>query len=277
MSFGVVPVLKVFTMSPLSGSICVIVRSSASRTQTASSPTATLLGVLPACVNDARAPPLNRSTPPRPLHARRAAVPAGEADDGEGDGGDHDCAPTATSVHAGGAPGRPAGAAGGRSGAGGRLLAQNRLLELLERRARIDAELLDERAARVPVDVERLRLPPRAVEREHELGAEALAERVGGDELLQLADDVRMPAEGEIRLDPALERGQAQLLEARDRRLRERLVGEVGERRPAPEARASRSVSAAAAACPEPSARSPASTRAPRTCPGRASRSTRSM
>ena len=44
-----------------------------------------------------------------------------------------------------------------------------------------------------------------------------------------------MPAEGEIRFDPALERGQAQLLEARDRRLRERLVGEVGERRPAPE------------------------------------------
>ena len=58
---------------------------------------------------------------------------------------------------------------------------------------------------------------------------------MGGDELLQLADDVRMPAEGEIGLDPALERGQAQLLEPLDRRLRERLVGEVGERWPAPE------------------------------------------
>lgn len=58
---------------------------------------------------------------------------------------------------------------------------------------------------------------------------------VRGDELLQLADDVRVPAEGEIGLDPPLERGQAQLLEPGDRRLRERLVGEVGERWAAPE------------------------------------------
>src|SRR6266511_44706 len=105
----------------------------------------------------------------------------------------------------------------------------------VKRRAGIDAELLDERAARVPVDVQRLCLAARAVEREHELGSEALAERVSGDELLQLADDVRMPAEGEIGLYPALERGQAQLLKPRDRVLRERLVGEVGERWPAPE------------------------------------------
>jgi hypothetical protein len=84
---------------------------------------------------------------------------------------------------------------------GWKLLAEDRLLELLERRARVDPELLDERSARVPVDLERLRLAARAVEREHELGAEALAERVRGDELLQLSDDFPVPAEGEIGLD----------------------------------------------------------------------------
>ena len=191
---------------------------------------------------------------------RRASVPAGEADDGEGDGSEHDCA-----AHRHERPRPPARREGccRRRRAlrrGWKLLAQDRLLELLERRARIDAELLDERAARVPVDVQRLCLAARTVEREHQLGTEALAERVGGDELLQLSHDVRVPAEGKIGLDPALERGQAQLLEPRDRRLRERLVGEVGKRWPAPEREGLTQRLGCLGGFPGPSARSPAST-----------------
>ena len=45
----------------------------------------------------------------------------------------------------------------------------------------------------------------------------------------------RVPAERELGLDALLERGQPHLLEPLDRDLRERLVGEVGERRAAPE------------------------------------------
>ena len=41
-----------------------------------------------------------------------------------------------------------------------RILAEDRLLELLQRRAGIDAELLDERAARILIRLERLGLPP---------------------------------------------------------------------------------------------------------------------
>ena len=44
-----------------------------------------------------------------------------------------------------------------------------------------------------------------------------------------------MPAERQVGFDAVLERGQAQLLEPGDLVLRERLVGEVGQRRPAPE------------------------------------------
>src|SRR5205823_3895035 len=44
------------------------------------------------------------------------------------------------------------------------LLSQDRAVALLERRARLDPELVVERAPRVVVDVERLRLPPGAVE-----------------------------------------------------------------------------------------------------------------
>ena len=45
-----------------------------------------------------------------------------------------------------------------------------------------------------------------------------------------------MPTEREVGLDPLLERGEAQLVEPLDGGARERLVGEVGERRPAPQA-----------------------------------------
>ena len=41
--------------------------------------------------------------------------------------------------------------------------------------------------------------------------------------------------EREVRVDALLERREPQLLEPRDLRLRERLVGEVGERRATPE------------------------------------------
>ena len=55
------------------------------------------------------------------------------------------------------------------------VLAEDRGLELAELRAGIDAELLDERLARGAVGGERVGLPARAVEREHELRARALA------------------------------------------------------------------------------------------------------
>src|SRR5207237_10322806 len=55
---------------------------------------------------------------------------------------------------------------------------EDRLLELPERLAGLDPQLVDERAARSLVDGERLGLPARAVQRQHELGAQTLAEGV---------------------------------------------------------------------------------------------------
>ena len=116
-----------------------------------------------------------------------------------------------------------------------RLVAQDLRLEPLELRAGLDAQLLDEARAGVLVGVERFRLPARAVEREHELAAERLAERVLSDQRLELADDVAVPPELEIRLDPLLERDESKLLEPSDLGLRELLERELGERRAAPE------------------------------------------
>ena len=112
---------------------------------------------------------------------------------------------------------------------------QDRSLEPLQGRARLDPEPLDERGARGGVDPERLGLPPRAVQREHELPARALPQRVLLHEPLELADHLRVTPECEVGVDPVLERGEPQLLEAGDHRLGERLEGEVAERRAAPQ------------------------------------------
>jgi len=55
------------------------------------------------------------------------------------------------------------------------VLAQDRPLELLQRRPGLDPELIDEQLPPGPVGLERLGLPPGAVEREHQLGARPLA------------------------------------------------------------------------------------------------------
>ena len=120
-----------------------------------------------------------------------------------------------------------------RSSAGSwRRIACSSCLQLL---ARLEPELVGELALRLAVGAERLGLPAGAIEREHQLAAQPLAQRMLGDERVELADQLRVPARGEIGVDPLLERRPAQLLEPRDLGLRERLVGEVGERRAAPQ------------------------------------------
>lgn len=58
---------------------------------------------------------------------------------------------------------------------------------------------------------------------------------VVADELLELSDELRVTAKGEIGLDALSERRKPNLLEPLDGRLRKRLVREVGERRTTPE------------------------------------------
>ena len=114
------------------------------------------------------------------------------------------------------------------------VLAQDRLLEAAELRAGLDADLGDEDPASLAVGLERLGLAAAAVEREHELPGQPLAGRVDGDELLQLADELRLAAGREVGLHARLDGGETLLVQPRDLGLRERLEGELGERRSAP-------------------------------------------
>jgi hypothetical protein len=87
-------------------------------------------------------------------------------------------------------------------------------LELLQRLARLEAQLGREQAAALAVDVERLGLATGSVEREHELAAEPLLKRVLADERAQLADELRVPAQCQVGVDPVGERTEAELVEA---------------------------------------------------------------
>jgi hypothetical protein len=89
--------------------------------------------------------------------------------------------------------------------------------------------------AGVAIALQGVRLTPAAIERKHVLRPEPLAQRVLGDQPFELRDDVRMPSARELGVDPLLERREPGLVEAR-RLVRERdVVGELSQRRPAPQ------------------------------------------
>jgi hypothetical protein len=116
-----------------------------------------------------------------------------------------------------------------------RVLREDPRLELLQVAPWLEAQLLDERGARLAVDLEGISLAPRAVEREHQLGTEALARGMRGHEALELRDRVTVAAERQVGVDPCLERAEAQLLEPGNVALEGLLERQVRERRAAPE------------------------------------------
>ena len=107
------------------------------------------------------------------------------------------------------------------------VLGEDRALERPEPLPRLDPELLDEGRACVLVGLKRVRLPVAAIEREHQLGTHALPVRVLGDQELQLFHHLGMATESELRLDQLLQGSDPQVIQARDFRLGERLVGQV--------------------------------------------------
>ena len=81
----------------------------------------------------------------------------------------------------------------------------------------------------------RVGLPAAAVEREHQLAAQALAKGVLGNERLELGHQLVIATDRQVGVDAILDRRQTKLLQPGDLALRERLVPEVRQRLPAPE------------------------------------------
>jgi hypothetical protein len=116
------------------------------------------------------------------------------------------------------------------------VMAQDRRVELAQLGARLDTELPDERGPRVAVRLERVGLAAAAVERQQQVRAQPLAQRMLGDERLELRDQRPLAPERELGLDALLPRDQTQLLEPLDVDARKRLELEVRERPATPQA-----------------------------------------
>ena len=116
-----------------------------------------------------------------------------------------------------------------------RIVPEDAALELLQGRAGLEAELIDEQPPGRAVRVEGVLLPSRAVERENVLLVQALTERLFGEQLLELAEQRAVPPERELRIVPQFGRRQALVVQATRLGPGDRLPGEIGERRTGPE------------------------------------------
>ena len=114
-------------------------------------------------------------------------------------------------------------------------MAHDRRLQLAQRCAGLEPELLDEQLAPSAIDVERLGLTAGSVEREHQQAAGAFAQRLAGHQLLQICQRLYVSAALQPAIGELLARHEHQLLQAGDLRPQRPLVGEVGQHRAAPE------------------------------------------
>ena len=99
----------------------------------------------------------------------------------------------------------------------------------------VEAELLGERCPALLEHAQRVGLPARPVQREHQLAPQSLPQRMVGDEHLEIADESLVMGERQLRVDPLLDEGEPHLLQASDVGLGELLVGEVRQRWAAPQ------------------------------------------
>ena len=123
---------------------------------------------------------------------------------------------------------------GARRGGRRHLAAEHREPQLLERAAGVEAELVGESLAEPVVGGQGLGLPSGGREGTDQQGGAGLAQRVLGDEGLEVGDD-RSAAEGQLGLEATFSGQQVQLLPPGDDRRREGHVAEVGERVAAPQ------------------------------------------
>ncbi len=105
-------------------------------------------------------------------------------------------------------------------------------LEGPQLRTRLEADLLGQDGAGAPAGAQRFGLAAAAEEGEHQLGVEALAQRVGGDELVERDDDIGVAARRQLPVDHALVGGHHDLVQARRRVAGEGMIEQVHERRP---------------------------------------------
>ena len=138
-----------------------------------------------------------------------------------------------------------------------RILGKNRALQLSKLRARFDAKLGHEHVSGILIGGERIRLSSVTVEREHELAAQPLTQRMAFHSGQQLSNDRRVATEQKVGVDKILKHGKAQLRKRRCCSGSAQFWSKSTNASPRQHDSASRSALAAAAASPASSSRLP--------------------
>ena len=107
-------------------------------------------------------------------------------------------------------------------------------MQAAQRFSGIDAQIVGEQVAGTPVGGERVALPAAAIQRQHELAVQPLPQGMVGGQLLQFGSEGVVAVQGQVGVDPGLEGGQPQFLQAGRFGADECVVGQVSEYRAAP-------------------------------------------
>jgi hypothetical protein len=117
-----------------------------------------------------------------------------------------------------------------------RVAAQHRALQRLQVRTRVQAEFIGEPVAGGRVHGERIPAPPVAVQGQHQLAGEPLAQRVPADQIGQFVHQRAMQAEPQTGVRAVLDRGQPGLGQATAQRRVRAVRDAAGQGFAAPEA-----------------------------------------
>ena len=112
---------------------------------------------------------------------------------------------------------------------------EDRAFELAQVGTRLEAKLVSKPHDRLAVHRQRVTLSSAPVQSTHQLTPQSLVRWMLGDQHLQLRDQLSVPTERKVGLDALLDRLEPKLLHTPNRRLRERLIGDVGQRPAAPQ------------------------------------------
>ena len=116
-----------------------------------------------------------------------------------------------------------------------RVLVEDAPFELAELGRRLEPQLVDENGAPRAIGGERVGLAAAAVQREHQLAAQSLVQRMLGHEPLEVLERLGVAAEAEVGLEAPLHAREPEVVEPRRLLRRELIRREVSERVTAPE------------------------------------------
>ena len=116
-----------------------------------------------------------------------------------------------------------------------RILIEDAPFELTQLGGRLEPKLVDEHGTARPVAPERVRLPAGSIEGEHQLAPRALAQRVLGDEPLEIRQHALVAAKPKICVDSGLDACEVEPIQPGRLVPRERARRQVGERLTAPQ------------------------------------------